>query len=398
MLKRRDVLVGVLLLWLASLATPLLTTRAASAPITIHPRVTYTFGEAITFEARFEPADAVREAVIFYRPQEQPETLHGPMTLKDDGSAFFVHDLAQVPLPPFVTVYYWFHLTLKDGSTYTSPSFTLQLEDNRFQWQHMSNPPFEVFWYQGDAPFAQRILDAADKGARRARETWSAPWPEAVKIYVYANAQDMQSALHVENWVAGHASPTRGALFITLADTPQQVAEIQRLVPHEIAHYLLYLQTGDNGYQNIPAWLNEGLATITELTPNSDYDTTLQQAAAEHRLIPLTNLCRDFPHDASGALLAYAEAASFTQYLLHRYGRSPVHALLAAYTDGMDCNTGAERTLGKSLDALDREWQAETLQIGRWSQALQRLLPWLLLLGGLLLSLVIGAWLVLPKT
>ncbi len=380
---------------LASLIMPLLVARAEQAPVEIQPRVVYTFGEQILFEARFQPADAVREAVVFYRPQrQQGETYSGQMSLEGEGTAFFAHNLQQAPLPPFVTVYYWFHLTLKDGSTYTTPSFTFYLEDNRFQWEHMSNPPFEVYWYQGNAQFAQSILDAAAQGIAKAQETWLAPPPQAVNIYVYADAQALQSALGAEGWVAGHASPAYGALYVALNDTPQQTAEIRRLVPHELAHYLLYQQTGPTGYRNIPVWLNEGLASSTEITPNPDYATTLHQAVTQGRLIPIENLCQGFPDDASGALLAYAEAASFTQYLLHRYGRSAMHNLVAAYAEGLECNAGAERVLGQPLSRLARDWQADTFRLGRWQQTLQRLTPWLLILGGVLLSLTLGAWLV----
>jgi len=262
----------------------------------------------------------------------------------------------------------------------------------------MSNPPFEVFWYQGSAPFAQKVLDAAAQGARRAQENWLAPLPERVKIYVYADAQSMQSALSTQGWIAGHASPAYGALYVTLPDTPSQTTEIRRLVPHELAHYLLYQQTGDSGYHNIPAWLNEGLASGVELSPNPDYAIALRQAADDGRLIPMRDLCHDFPNDASGALLAYAEAASFTQYLLQRYGRSTMHALITAYAEGLGCDAGAEYTLGEDLDHLTRAWQANSLHAGQWSQTFQDMLPWLLLLGGIVLSLVVGAWLVSPKT
>jgi len=378
---------------------PLAAARADGAPVEVYPRVVYTFGEQILFEVHFKPDNVVREAVIFYRPQwQRGETLHGQMSLEDDNTAFFVHDLQQAPLPPFITVRYWFRLTLADGSSYTTPPFVFQLEDNRFQWQQMSDLPFTVFWYQGDAPFAQKVLDAATQGARRAQEKWLAPVPEAVNIYVYADAQAMQSALSTQGWVAGHASPAYGALYVTLADTPSQAVEIRRLVPHELAHYLLYQQTGETGYHNIPVWLNEGLASSVELSPNPDYAITLRQAVTNRRLIPMRDLCHDFPNDASGALLAYAEATSFTQYLLHRYGRSAMHNLIAAYAEGLDCNAGAQRILGQPLDRLEQAWLAETFHVGRWSQAIQHMRPWLLLLAVILLSLAAGAWLVSSRS
>ncbi len=370
--------------------------RAEKAPVQVQPRVTFTFGKEIRFEARFDPADEVKEATIFYRPEwQQGETFTGSLVFARDGAAVFTHDMQQTPLPPFVNIFYWFRVTLKDGTAYTTPSFSFVLEDNRFQWQSMENPPFRVYWYKGSTAFAQSILDAAAQGLMQAQELWAAAPPQdTVAIYVYADAQTLQSALGAEGWVAGHASPAYHALFVALADTPQQASDIRRLVPHELAHYLLYQQTGPAGYRSLPMWLNEGLASANERSPNPDYPIVLKEALENHRLIPIKGLCYGFPVDASGALLAYAESASFTNYLLHRYGRSTLRALITAYADGMDCEAGAEQVLHESLYRLDRDWQAETFNVGKWSQLFRHMLPWLVLLLVLLLSLAAGAWVI----
>ena len=387
-----------MLLGLVGFAVPV-PTRAAAASVDVYPKVTYAFGKQIRFEARFQPQGAVREAVVFYRiDMASGETYHGQMTMQDAETAFFIHDLQKAPIPPFIEVLYWFHLTLKDGSVYTTPSFTFRMEDDRFQWRSITTPAFEVYWYQGDVAFAQRILDAATQGAIRARDAWQAPSPQGVHIYVYADAKVLQETLGTQNWAAGHALPSSGVVYVALADTPHQTSEIPRLVPHELAHYLLYQMTGQFGYQNIPMWLNEGLASNTELLPNPDYEIALREAIAQDQLIPIPHLCQQFPSDASGALLAYAEATSFTQYLLHRYGRSAIHNLIAAYAEGLDCNAGAQSILGQPLDRLEQAWLAETFHIGRWTQAIQRLQPWLLLLAVILLSLAAGAWLVSSRS
>ena len=368
--------------------------RAASAPVQVQPQVNYTFGEQILFQAHFVPADKVTKAVIFYRPAwQQAHTFFGDMTLEPDGTAFFAHNLQQTPFPAFITFYYWFRLTLADGSTYTSPSFTFVLKDTRFHWQSMDAPPFHVFWYQGDAGFARQIVDAASAGLTRAQALWEAPLPESVAIYAYAHPQALQSALGAQGWVAGHASPRFGALYVALPPGPQQTTEIHRLVPHELAHYLLYHMAGDVGYRNLPAWLNEGLASVTEISPNPDYTVALEHAAQTGNWLPLSDLCARFPNDAPGALLAYAESASFTQYLLKRYGRATIHTLVLTYANGVGCNEGVVQVLGEPLPLLMRDWQRQIAPRSPLSAALGRLLPWLLILTAFMASLLVGAWL-----
>ncbi len=382
--------------WLLVALFPRASTARAQEVVQVHPSVTFTFGEQILFQVRLQPAAPVEQVMLFYHPAlRQGHTYTGEMSLEPDGSAYFVHDLQQKPLPPFSRVYYWFRLTLKDGTTYTTPSFSFVLSDNRFQWQAMQAGPFQVNWYEGDAAFAQSVLDAAAMGLVRAQELWLAPTPEHVDIYVYADVAALQQAIGAEQWVAGHASPTLGALYVALPPGPQQPMEIRRLVPHELAHYLLYQLTGDAGYRSLPMWLSEGLASNTELSPNADYAAALDRAVRTERLLPITALCHTFPNDASGAFLAYAESESFTAYLLRRYGRNTIHTLILTYAQGVDCEAGAEQVLGEPLNRLARDWQADVFNLRRATVILTKMLPWLILGLVLVASLGMGAWLML---
>ena len=363
----------------------------APPPVQVFPTVTYAFGEQIHFQARFRPEGEVKRAEVFYRAAWlRGATLFGDLTLSDGKTWVFDHDLRRTPFPPFVTVYYWFHLVLKDGSELTTPSFSFVLQDNRFKWQHFAAPPFRVWWYRGDARMAQQVVDAAREGVLRAEALWLAPPPSQVDIYVYADPHALQTALGSEGWVAGHASPAFGALFVLLPPGPQQPGEIRRLVPHELAHAILYRQLGVAGYRSLPTWLNEGLASNCELEPNPDYRQILSEAVHQHRLIPIADLCAGFPPDTAGALLAYAESASFVDYLLHRYGRSAMQTLVLAYGQGIGCEDGVAQVLGTSLSRLDRTWQRKALGAGAWWEALVPFWPWLVLAGAVLLPLWLG--------
>ncbi len=390
-------LVWLIVLWLIVAVALTPAPVVAADEVQVDPAVTFTFGEQILFQVRLQPAASVTKVVLFYHPAlRQGHTYAGEMTLEPDGSAYFVHDLQQNPLPPFAPVYYWFRITLKDGTTYTTPSFSFVLEDNRFEWQEMQSGPFVAKWYEGDAAFAQKVLDAAVSGLVKAQEAWLAPTPkETVTIYIYADLSTLQKALGAEQWVAGHASPTLGALYVALPSGPQQELDIRRLVPHELVHYLLYQFAGDAGYHSLPTWLNEGLASNAELVPRVEYAAVLNRAVKEGHLLPIADLCHAFPNDASGALLAYAESASFTEYLLRRYGRTTMHNLVGVYAQGVACDEGAEQVLGESISRLDRDWQAEVFHLHRTALVLAQMFPWLLLGLVLVASLGLGAWLML---
>jgi hypothetical protein len=154
---------------------------------------------------------------------------------------------------------------------------------------------------------------------------------------------------------------------------------MQRQIPHEIAHILLYRYAG-TGYNQLPSWLNEGIASLAELYPPTDYKNAVQAASASESLLPLSSLCEPFPADASGAFLAHAESDRVVRYIQSIYGTSSLDALVLSYAKGLDCEQGVKQALGISLSQLDRRWrQAE---FGRQADGadFQDLLPYLFLM------------------
>ena len=112
--------------------------------------------------------------------------------------------------------------------------------------------------------------------------------------------------------MAGHADPDLGVMVVSVPDGPTQRIEMERQIPHELMHVLLYQLIG-NKYQ-LPTWFNEGLATISELYPDPDYYTYLMRAKANDSLIPLTNLCASFPLGVEPTWLTPRQALSCVSF------------------------------------------------------------------------------------
>src|SRR6266498_2376249 len=154
---------------------------------------------------------------------------------------------------------------------------------------------------------------------------------------------------------------------------------MEERIAHELMQVMLYRAVGV-GYTNIPAWLNEGMATLVELYPNTEYDHVLKDAAASNDLIPLNTLCASFPSDMGQAFLAYAESRSFTSYMQRTYGSSGLLKLAVSYADGLDCDHGTDRAFGLPLSNLEAKWRSTILGQNAWLPALQNMMPYLVLL------------------
>lgn len=263
--------------------------------------------------------------------------------------------------------------------------------DDHFKWQTLESGVLKVHWYQGDTRFGQAALEVAQAGLESLGRWFPSKVEQPVEIFVYASADDLQSDLLPggESWVAGHADPALGVIRVVVGPGSEQGITMEQRIPHELMHVRLYRHIGA-GYQNIPAWLREGMATLAELYPNADYDRALADAVSADRLISLGDLCVAFPADTGQAFLAYAEARSFTNYLQGTYGSTGLLSLAATYADGVDCEEGTERSLGATLSSLESQWRSSVLGEKTLSSTVQNISPYLVLLCLVLIIPVLG--------
>ncbi len=397
MLSRFSLLFTLLL---ATLAAPL---RAAASPARqeqpeIRGRAEYTFGSRIDFWLALSPEEAERtpQVTVFWHAQGETATQQASLAL-EEGQYHVSVEAASALIRPFAQVQYWFQVAFPDGQTKRSAPQGFRYEDNRFAWQTLESAPFQVHWYTGGVDFGQSLLNEAQRALQASRSWLNAPLEDTIHIYAYASPAEVQSALQLGGytWVAGHTDPALNVILVSLPPGLDQEYEIGRQIPHELMHVLVYHRLGPDAAR-LPTWLDEGLASNAERIPNPDYAYLLQETYAQGNLIPLADLCHGFPRDAAGALLAYAEAQSFTAFLHGQYGRSGIEKLLAAYADGVDCERGPKLALGKSLAQLEHTWVQQELGQSRWA-TLREMYPYLFLLFLLLVIPLAAGWRPLPS-
>ena len=364
--------------------------RAQSAVAVTEAGVEYSFGEQITFTARIQSQSPIQEALLLFQVEGDPNTRVAPIQIGADGMTSYQYPLSAGLLRPFTRISFWFRLTLEGGEVYTSQQFYFDYVDNRFPWQTLEDASVRLHWYAGEVSFGQAAFDVTHLGLLAVNALIPATQSEPIDIYVYATPTDVQNALSLggQSWLAGQASPDLGVVLVSISPGVEQTSAMQRQIPHELAHVLLYRHTGA-AYNQLPAWLREGIASLAELYPNADYVQVLGIAAQNQTLLPIPDLCGLFPQDASGALLAYAESASFTRYLHDTYGTSGLLTLIQAYADGLDCEQGALRAFGSLLSQIDGQWRQEALGENVGSLAFRNLLPYLIVL---LVILAFPAW------
>jgi hypothetical protein len=344
--------------------------------------VSYRFGEQINIQARLNAPAPITAVSILFRAQGESSTRSDPVSIEPDGRINYTYTFSQGVLRPFARVDFSFHVTLESGEQLDSPPFYFYYNDDRFTWQMVEESGIRVHWYAGDDAFGRQALDAARAGLQKTGSMLSVAPGRAFDIYIYAIPADLQTALEIggKSWLGGHASPDLGVALVQIAPGLEQGLEMERKIPHELAHLLTYEVVGQR-YAALPVWLLEGVASMAE-APNPDYPRAISIAVEQQSLIPIADLCGSFPPEMSRITLAYAESESFTRFIVSTHGNSGLLSLMRAYADGLDCEQGPARALGNSLSGLESEWwRAAPLGINNTAAAFENLVPYLALLA-----------------
>jgi hypothetical protein len=355
--------------------------------------VSYQFGDSITFQAQFSLPGPVSEAYLLFRAEGETNTRVLPLNIDAEGKSSLRYDMKQGQVRPFALIHFQYRIKLQSGEELTSEELFIFYEDNRFPWQTISANGLIIHWYAGDVSFGQAAMDTAQRGIKQSSKLLLIGAAKPINVYVYASSTDLQKALEIggQPSAEGHASPDLHVALVAIAPDPEQRLEMDRKIPHELAHIITYDLTQDR-YERLPPWLREGIATQVELAANPDYPRALSLASEKKNLIPFAELCGSFPQDTGRAFLAYAESASFTKFLIDKYGQTGLLALAKSYSDGLNCEQGAQRALGQPLSQLEIDWRASTLGENAGITALSNLFPYLAILVVMLAVSLLSAF------
>lgn len=368
-------------------------TRADGLVDVVDQSVEYSFGEEITFQIKYESDQPIESITLSVHAPGLP-TFVGAVSIFGEGEGNFVYAVSERPLPAFSSINYDYQFILTSGEIIESPDYEFTYLDNRYNWQELIEEPFKIYWYEGEITLAQEVLDAALHGQTKTLEMLMQPPDlQPIVIFIYSSAEELQSSLSTigQTWVSGYADPARGSVVVALPPAVDQPLEIQRLIPHEIAHILLYRFLGAE-FSYLPAWLNEGFASQVEIYSLPEYKLILERAYEGRDLIPLLHICQAFPADPELARLAYAQSDAIVEYIQQEFGLPGLQSLIHAYDQGVSCERGVEMALGVNLQTLDQDWQRDTYAQGT-------LTLYIYILAGVLVVLILAlAGFILSKT
>jgi len=258
-------------------------------------------------------------------------------------------------LPPGSNVEYWWRVEDASGDQVETVPAVVQFDDIRYSWHSLTQGKVTVYWYKGDDAFARELMATTQQALERLAEDTGAELETPAKLYIYASAGDLQGAMiYPQEWTGGVAFTRYSIMAIGIA--PNNLGWGERAIAHELTHLVIHQMTL-NPYNDLPTWLDEGLAMRTEGVLGPEFSTYLSRAIAEDSFISVQSLCSPFSAFAEEAYLSYAQSYSLVEFLITSYGRSKMLELLNTFRQGSGYDDALEGVYGFDMDGLDRLWR-----------------------------------------
>ncbi|MFC1940539.1 peptidase MA family metallohydrolase [Chloroflexota bacterium] len=258
-------------------------------------------------------------------------------------------------LPPGSSVEYWWTVKDVSGNRVETTPATVHFDDNRYPWRELTEGEVTIYWYEGKQAFVDEIMSATQQALARLAEDTGAHLLKPVKIYVYADARDLQGAMiFPQEWTGGVAFTRYGVIAIGISEN--SLSWGKRAIAHELTH-LVSQQMTFNPYSELPTWLNEGLSMYAEGELEPGYATYLARAIAANNPISVRSLSSPFSAYAGESYLSYAESYSLVEFLISNYGQDKMFELLNTFSEGSSYDGALVKVYGFDMDGLDALWR-----------------------------------------
>jgi len=258
-------------------------------------------------------------------------------------------------LPPGASVDFWWAIEDASGGRIETAPSRIQFDDNHYSWRSLTEGEVAIYWYKGNDSFAREIMLSAQQALTRLAEDTGAELERPVKLYIYANSQDLQGAMiYPQEWTGGVAFTRYGTIAIGISSN--NLSWGRGAIAHELTHLVIDQMTL-NPYGNLPTWLDEGLAMYAEGALSPEYIASLNKAIAEKGLISVRSLSSPFSAYTEQSVLAYAQSYSLVDFLISNYGQAKMLELLLTFRQGSSYDGALEKVYGFDMDGLNTLWQ-----------------------------------------
>ena len=210
-----------------------------------------------------------------------------------------------------------------DGETHETAPQVWRYEDPRFEWQSLIEGDLEVAYYDNRS-VAEQMLREGLEALEEISPFLGLDELIPIKVYVWASTEDAREVERIDSETFEESVITGGTRV--LADLVHIYQPSRWVVRHELTHVLTKL-AGEGPYGDLPAWLDEGMATIAEGDWLDRRGGALQYAINNDLVLSLRSM--ESPSNTPGFVdIFYGQSAAVVLFLLQEYGNEAMNEAL----------------------------------------------------------------------
>ena len=263
-------------------------------------------------------------------------------------------------IPPGTIITYNFDIEDMEGNVHKTEPEQFVYTDVRYEWKEVTDGLVTVAYHGPVEKRARDVLDTATRVIDLISPIYGAVHEDPIRISMYNNAAELVDAYPPRYGAIGH-----GVIVDGQAHTHEGLVMIEAggrdalgTTAHEITHIIIHRATFNPRAQNMPSWLNEGLAEFGNIHATVGYDLALEFAVQNDRVLPIMFM-RGQPSKGEDIIIFYGQARSVVRWLYRTYGRDTLTEFLSYLRRGNSLDRAFTRAYGGDRIEITNRWREE---------------------------------------
>ncbi len=225
-------------------------------------------------------------------------------------------------------------------------------------YQKVETRYFDFFFTEKNRTIAETLARESDTIAVRIGSDLGVAIQERITVHI-AEEGDFQEVqpqhYSLPEWVSGVAYRT---LSLIILKSPAEMSgadyDLKKTFVHELSHVLL--GSAFRKDEQIPQWLNEGVAMYESREWNFSRVSTMTQAVLTDALLPLSHITSGFPGERRKVELAYCQSFYLISFMITKYGKGKFHEFINYYSKVKILEEALLKVYGLNLAQLEKKW------------------------------------------
>lgn len=320
------------------------------------------FPDGITFYITASSASEIQSVTLLYGADRQTCQPGQALTALEFDPAAEVELDWQLEfvrsgiIPPGVELWWQWEIKDASGGVLRTERQTLRVNDQRQEWQSLTEGLITVQWYEGDQVYGRRLVNTSVAALERMETEQGLPPSGPIWITIYPSYEALREALVTANeWTGGVAFSDYNAILLGVP--LDQVEFADDALPHELNHLIVNRLTFNCVGASLPTWLVEGLAMFAEGELSEIGRQGVLDALEAGSLPTLQSLAAGFSAYSDQANLSYIQSQMVVTYLIDTYGPQRMRSLLGTIAAGNTIDEALSEVYTLDTDGLEVDWR-----------------------------------------